>query len=299
MIEPQRAATGITLTFGSLEAPLTVYADRTRVKQVLINLLSNAVKYNLPMGTVAVTCEVLPEDRVRVCIQDSGEGLSAQKVGQLFQPFNRLGQENGGKEGTGIGLVVSKRLVEFMGGAIGVTSEVGQGSRFWIDLDLVPAAMQGLPAPEPRPQAAEVRRRGEGVYTVLYVEDNLANLQLVEQILARRPEMTLLSARDGPRGIALARTLQPDVILLDINLPGMNGFQVMAQLGRDPLTASIPVLAISANAMPHDLKRGMDAGFLGYLTKPINVEEFMDSLERALEGSSPGTGVLARPGAVA
>ena len=216
-------------------------------------------------------------------MQDTGEGLSSEKLAQLFQPFNRLGQEASAEEGTGIGLVVSKRLVELMGGEIGVESTVGVGSVFWIELNAVAEPQPAFGAAELLAPIQASVQHGAALRTLLYVEDNRANMQLVEQIIARRPDMRLLSAGDGARGIALARTHQPEVILMDINLPGMSGIQALKILREDPLTAHIPVLAISANAMPHDIKKGLEAGFFRYLAKPIKVNEFMDALNVALE----------------
>jgi CheY-like chemotaxis protein len=216
-------------------------------------------------------------------VRDTGEGLSPEKLAQLFQPFNRLGQEASAEEGTGIGLVVSKRLVELMGGEIGVESTVGVGSVFWIELNLAAEPQPVVGAAEPLAPIQVRVQHGAALRTLLYVEDNPANLKLVEQIIARRPDLRLLSAEDGARGIALARAHQPEVILMDINLPGMSGIQALKILREDPVTAHIPVLAISANAMPHDIKKGLNAGFFHYLTKPIKVNEFMDALNVALE----------------
>ena len=283
MIEPQAQKSGIRLRFPKIEVATFVSADRTRVKQVLINLLSNAIKYNRERGSVEVTWCVLNAKRLRVSVKDSGEGLSAEKLTQLFQPFNRLGQEAGSEEGTGIGLVVSKRLVELMGGTIGAVSTVGMGSVFWIELNLAAApqlaADTGVPlAPLPTRAAQGAARR-----TLLYVEDNRANMQLVEQLIGRRPDMRLLGAGDGTRGIALARIHRPEVILMDINLPGISGIQALHILREDPATAHIPVIAISANAMPRDIEKGQAAGFFRYLTKPINVSDFMKTLDEAME----------------
>ena len=277
---------GIRMSFPRFEAPSFVSADRTRVKQVLINLLSNAIKYNRPQGTVEVTCGASSADRVRISVQDSGEGLAPEQLARLFQPFNRLGQEANSAEGTGIGLVVSKRLVELMGGEIGVASTVGVGSMFWFELNLATAPEQLSDRDEPpRPPPPDALRRA-GPRTLLYVEDNRANAQLVEQLIARRSDLRLLSAENGRQGIAVARTHRPDAILMDIHLPGLSGIEVLEILRDDPLTAQIPVIAISANAMPHDIKKGLEAGFLRYLTKPINVDEFMAAVDLALERSS-------------
>ncbi len=203
---------------------------------------------------------------------------------QLFQPFNRLGQEANVEEGTGIGLVVCKRLVELMGGVIGVESTVGTGSVFWIELKLTAEPSPAASAAEPA--AARTRlQAGAQPRTVLYVEDNPANLMLVEDLIARRPDISLLTARDGNRGIEIARASLPDLILMDINLPGISGITALRILAEDPATTHIPVIALSANAMPHDIHKGLEAGFFRYLTKPIKVGEFMDTLDVALEFS--------------
>lgn len=283
MIGPQAQKNGISMSFPRFITPYFVKADRTRVKQILINLLSNAIKYNRAQGTVEVTCHLNTAKRLRLSVRDTGEGLPPEKLAQLFQPFNRLGQEASAEEGTGIGLVVSKRLVELMGGEIGVESTVGVGSVFWIELNVAAEPQAGAGSDERLAPIQAHAVRGTALRTLLYVEDNRANMQLVEQLIARRPDISLLSAADGTRGIALARTHQPEVILMDINLPGISGIQALKILRADPATAHIPVLAISANAMPHDIKKGLAAGFFRYLTKPIKVNEFMEALDKALE----------------
>jgi PAS domain S-box-containing protein len=282
MIEPIAQKSGVALTFPSFEQAPFVKADRTRVKQVLINLLSNAIKYNRPCGSVEVVCVVnCAQQRTRISVHDTGEGLPPDKLAQLFQPFNRLGQEAGSEVGTGIGLVVSKRLVELMGGEIGAESTTGLGSVFWIELDsareprLIPAAT------ELKADRAMCAPEGSPRNTLLCVEDNPANLMLVEKLLERRPDIRLLVARDGLRGIETARSARPDVILMDINLPGISGLMALGILAEDPQTAIIPVIALSANAMPADIERGLAAGFFRYLTKPIKVDEFMQTLDGA------------------
>jgi len=280
MIEPQAQKRGIRMAFPRFETSYYVKADRTRLKQVLINLLSNAVKYNTVDGSIVVDYTVGTPGRIRICVKDTGEGLSPDKLAQLFQPFNRLGKESGIEEGTGIGLMVSKQLVELMKGGISVESTVGVGSSFWIELNLTGEPQSAAVAPKviadaPAP-AAQMR-------TLLYVEDNPANLMLVEDLVARRPDMRLLSAADGNRGVEIARAARPDVILMDINLPGISGIQALKLLRADPATARIPVVALSANAIPRDIEKGLAAGFFRYLTKPIKVDEFMDTVDLALK----------------
>ena len=292
MIEPQGQKRGIKLTFPHFDVPCFILADRTRLKQVLINLLSNAIKYNRPGGTVVVDCSTSAMERTRISVRDTGFGLPPEKLTQLFQPFNRLGQERGAEEGTGIGLVMSKRVVELMGGVIGVESAVGSGSVFWFELRSTAAPELAADVAAPLGVAQAQAQPGAPRCTLLYVEDNPANLKLVERLVARRPEMRLLSAVNGTLGIDLARDQQPDMILMDINLPGISGIQALKILRDDPLTAHIPVLALSANAMPGDIKRGLEAGFFRYLTKPIKVDEFMDALDVALEFAANKSGKL-------
>jgi signal transduction histidine kinase/ActR/RegA family two-component response regulator len=290
MIEPQAAKRGIHVTFPELGMPFLVTADRTRIKQVLLNLLSNAIKYNREGGTVSVECRMALSGRVRISVTDTGEGLTASNLRNLFQPFNRLGQEAHVGEGTGIGLVVSKRLVELMGGVIGVESTMGVGSVFWVELHVTTAhqrraieASSALIVPVPHPEGVPLR-------TLLYVEDNPDNLMLVEDLLARRLDICLMTAADGMGGVAAARASLPDVILMDINLPGISGVEALRILKKDPTTADIPIIALSANAGPRDIARGLEAGFFRYLTKPIKVTEFLSTLDVAFESRTPAPG---------
>lgn len=283
MIEPLAQKHGISVTFKPFATDCYIEADRTRVKQVLINLLSNGIKYNKVGGTVVVENSQAQPGSIRVSVRDSGAGLTAAQLALLFQPFNRLGQEASDEQGTGIGLVVSKRLVELMGGVIGVESSVGEGSIFWIEFRLTTEPFASAGSTETATVSLEQLHDGEPVHTLLYVEDNPANMLLVENIIERRPDIRLLTARDGKSGIELARTALPDVILMDINLPGISGIDAMKILAIDKTTAHIPVVALSANAMLRDIENGLKAGFFRYLTKPIKINEFMYTLDLALK----------------
>jgi len=282
MVEPQAQQRGIGLIFTRLEMPRYVKADRTRLKQVMINLLFNAIKYNQPGGHVTVECTLSPPQTIRISVRDTGAGLTPAQLAQLFQPFNRLGRESGAEEGTGIGLVVTQRLVHLMNGKIGVDSTPEVGSVFWVELTLTDApqlvvqdeALATLPRTD-APLATPLQ-------TLLYVEDNPANLELVEQIIARRSDLRMLGAADASLGIEFARVYLPAVILMDINLPGISGIEAMKILRAEPTTAHIPIIALSANAAPHDILRGTEAGFFNYITKPIRVDQLMDALDAAL-----------------
>ena len=289
MIQTMAQEHDIRLEFPVAE-PYLIYSDRLRLKQVLINLLSNAVKYNRPGGKITVDCVMQSAKRLRIQVTDTGAGLTQDQLQQLFQAFNRLGQETKAEQGTGIGLFVSKRLLELMGGAIGVESVIGSGSVFWIELDL--AATPGNSAiPNISAIANEMsaqiqtetpEQAAAQTHSLLYVEDNPGNRLLVEAIIARRPHIRLLSAPNGKKGIEMAQKFQPGLILMDIDLPDISGIDAMKALAADPLTARIPVVALSANAMSHDIEKGLKAGFLRYLTKPINISAFMEMLDTEL-----------------
>ena len=217
-------------------------------------------------------------------MRDTGAGLTPAQLAQLFQPFNRLGQESGGEEGTGIGLVVTQRLVHLMNGKIGVDSTPEVGSVFWVEMALADAPQlvvqeQALALATPIRTDAPL---ATPLQTLLYVEDNPANLELVEQIIARRSDLRMLGAADASLGIEFARVYLPAVILMDINLPGISGIEAMKILRAEPSTAHIPIIALSANAAPHDILRGTEAGFFNYITKPIRVDQLMSALDAAL-----------------
>ncbi|MDD2882338.1 MAG: PAS domain S-box protein [Rhodoferax sp.] len=282
LIEPLAQKRDISTRFQHLELPYFVNVDRTRFKQVLLNLLSNAIKYNTLGGVVTVECALNPSNFVRISVRDTGMGMIPEQLSQLFQPFNRLGKEASAETGTGIGLVVTKRLVELMNGIVGAESTVGAGSVFWIELPLA-TKLQHVPVEAEHP--AQIRPHGLVDMlqrTLLYVEDNPSNVELIEQLVARRPGVRMISAADGNLGIEYARAFLPNVILMDINLPGISGLDAMKILRADPMTVNIPIIAISANAMPTDIEHALAAGCFKYLTKPIKINEFMAVLDLAL-----------------
>ena len=283
MSEPQAKIHDINVIFNRSTTKDFLHVDRTRLKQVIINLLSNAIKYNRKGGSVILEHSQSSDDMVRFSVRDTGEGLSAEQLGQLFQPFNRLGQEANNQQGTGIGLVVSKRLVESMGGIIGVQSTVGVGSVFWFELQRTDEPVSKLASTAVMVTQPRQHEDPEHLQTLLYVEDNPANLMLVENIISRRPNLRFLSAADAIQGIEMAHTHQPDIILMDINLPGISGLVALKILRESPITASIPVVALSANAIPRDIKKGLDAGFFHYLIKPLRINEFLKTVDIALE----------------
>jgi len=284
MMEPQAQKYGIQLNFPKFDSPLIVRADRIKLKQALINLLSNAIKYNRRQGTVEVICGAGTSGCIRISIHDTGMGLTPDKQAQLFQPFNRLGQEKGAVEGTGIGLATTKQLVELMGGAIGVESSVGVGSVFWFELvsDSVPhRAASEYNAQKLTPKIYA----GMPLHTtLLHIEDNAANSLLVKSLIEEhRPDMRLLLADNGKLGIELARTHLPEVILMDIDLPDINGIEAMELLLNDPLTANIPIVALSAGAMPNNIFKGMEAGLFRYICKPFALDVLIGAIDESLE----------------
>ena len=264
------------------ETAVCVRADYTRTKQVLLNLISNAIKYNRRGGTVTLRDRLNGSGRLRVEVVDTGVGIPPEKRGELFLPFTRLSAEASGVEGTGIGLTITKQLVERMGGRIGFKSTVGAGSAFWFELSASGAGA----APRAPPAVIEAQRppaKVQGSRTVLYIEDNPANLRLMESIAKRIRGITLLTAKEAERGIALAREHVPAVIVMDINLPGLDGFEALKRLRKSRKTRAIPVVALSASAYPKDIERGLQAGFRHYLVKPINVNEVVAVLCEALD----------------
>lgn len=257
-----------------------VLGDRARIKQCLLNLLSNAVKYNKVGGHVDITSDLTQDGHIRLSVTDTGKGISNDMIDQLFVPFNRLGLKSTESEGTGIGLVITKRLIEMMGGEIGVETGTGGGSTFWIQLlatdhrsSNTVDGLDSFHAVKP-----EVQRQ----HSLLYIEDNSSNVKLVEKLIGKRNDITMCAAYLPHEGLDMADRILPDIILLDINLPGMDGYEVLKMLKNNAKTRHIPVIALSANAMPSDVKTGIDAGFNYYLTKPVNVRQFFSTLDTVI-----------------
>jgi PAS domain S-box-containing protein len=260
---------------------LFVMADRQRLKEVLLNLLSNAVKYNLVEGHISFVCEQVPGDRLRFSVTDTGYGIAPEMLPRIFTPFERLGVEREGIEGTGLGLALSKGLVNSMGGTIGVESTLGVGSTFFIELPLTEGPLERVKRESGSRGLAETPASTKK-NTVLYVEDNLSNLNLIEHILEFRPETRLITAMRGGMGLELAREHQPDLILLDLNMPDIPGHEVLQRLKAEARTREIPVVIISADAMPGQIDRLRKAGAHDYLTKPLDVKRFIDLLDGVL-----------------
>jgi PAS domain S-box-containing protein len=273
IIEPLSAKRGIAI---AIDCPpgMAVRADRTRLKQVLLNLLSNAIKYNREGGQVAI--RTLPEgtDGIRISVTDHGLGLTEEQRARVFEPFTRFHGDE--VEGSGIGLTITERLVQLMGGYLEVESTPGEGSCFSVVLPRGTDVGYASPAPSPPPKATVVPHGG---YSLLYIEDNPANLILVQKIVAQWPGIALHTATDGKQGLEMARALRPDLILLDINLPGIDGYEVKRLLESHAGTRAIPVIALSANAMPRDMDKGQEAGFAGYLAKPIRIDVLREAID--------------------
>ena len=282
LIRPLADQRGIQLVVdGSGGCDCFVFADRQRVKQVLLNLLSNAVKYNRPRGTVVVSCEQPDATRVRISVADTGMGIPAERFPMLFTPFERLGAEHTVEEGTGIGLALSKNLAEAMGGTLEAASTLGHGSTFTVELPRVEGPVERYErlngGAEPAAEPAARRR------VVLHIEDNLSNLTLIERVLSQRAGVEVVAAMYGRLGLELAREHHPVLVLLDLHLPDLSGEEVLQRLRDDPATASIPVVIVSADATPGHVRRLLSAGASAYLTKPIDVRELLRLVDEAVE----------------
>ncbi|MEJ2576802.1 MAG: ATP-binding protein [Gammaproteobacteria bacterium] len=290
LVMPLAESRGISIVDAVDEPQTLVRSDPKRLKQVLLNLLSNAIKYNRPDGRVTLETTPLSDGRYcRIVVADTGKGLTEDELVTIFKPFTRVGPHTEEIEGTGIGLTITQKLLHLMGGDIGVESTLGEGSRFWVDIPLARPNAAGLPhqlTGEAEPEVVPIGS-ADGTFTVLYVEDNAANVTLLRQLIRRqRPNIRLLSAPDGERGLDAAREHRPELILLDIGLPDMSGYEVLAALRAAPETADTPVIAVSANAMPEDVDQGLMAGFLRYLTKPIDVGELLGTVDRVLRSAA-------------
>ncbi|MEN0036208.1 MAG: PAS domain-containing protein [Cellvibrio sp.] len=285
LVQPQADAKGIRLSSSLAEFSNTyVIADHVRFKQALLNLLSNAVKYNHVGGEVEVKLVAQPGQLLRISVRDTGRGIPLQRQGEVFQPFNRLSAENTSIEGSGVGLVITKQLVEMMHGRLDFTSTEGIGTTFWIDFPMATewntdSIARHTSNKDYTPAVLNVQRNCK----VLYVEDNPTNIRLLQQIFARYPQLDLEIAEEAFLGIYKARSLRPDLIILDINLPGMDGYDVLGVLKNDPDTREIPVVGLSANAMPYDVERGRKAGFFDYLTKPVDIHRLIDVFNKLLK----------------
>jgi signal transduction histidine kinase/ActR/RegA family two-component response regulator len=256
-----------------------IQADFQRLKQVLINLVGNAIKYNKEGGTVTLSCKNIATDRLRICVSDTGLGIPSDKLSLLFKPFERVGVKQGVVEGTGLGLALSKHLVELMGGVIGVESKVNKGSTFWFDLPLTKSPGVLAQTEKMKLQSTPI---SDMTRTLLYIEDNFANFELVKQVLSEQPQIELLWAMQGGIGLHLAEQRHPDLILLDLHLPDMHGADVLDHLQKGDKTRDIPVIVLSADATSGQIDRLMQAGARIYLTKPLDVQGLLIVIEKLL-----------------
>lgn len=272
-----------TKTCQMCAAPCAIMVDQSRFSQVLLNLLSNAVKYNRDGGEVTLTCSLQDNGRMRFTVSDTGLGIALSVQAGLFEPFNRLGAERGEIEGTGIGLTITKTLTEMMGGTIGFSTLEGHGSQFWVEFPIAkdqPDMSETVTLAGQDMAAIELRNTTHR--TVLYVEDNPSNLQLMEMIFEDLDNVRLIPAHTAELGLEIAEHEQPDLILMDINLPGMSGIEALKQLRSNPETHEIPVIAVSANAMKRDISHALNAGFKDYICKPFQVSEILFAINAIL-----------------
>lgn len=288
LVQPQADAKGVKL-YASLQdlASTYVVADNVRLKQALINLLSNSIKYNSMGGEVELSLDYLPDvGRMRILVRDNGHGIASNRQSEVFQPFNRLNAEYSSIEGSGVGLVITKQLVEMMKGSLDFVSCEGEGTEFWIDLPLCSEWNQDLITNNKQltgnNQEVLVELLIKQKRKILYIEDNPSNIRLLQQLFARYPQLELDVAEEAFLGIYKARSQLPDLIILDINLPGMDGYETLSVLKRDAATNKIPVVGLSANAMPYDVERGRNSGFYEYLTKPLEINRLIDVLNELL-----------------
>jgi PAS domain S-box-containing protein len=280
-LEPMAAREHIRLADHAPEALPLVAADRTRLAQILMNFVSNAIKYNRPTGAVTFRVSTPDTDRLRVTVADTGMGIPPDKQTKLFQPFQRAGQEAGPIEGTGIGLVIARRLARLMGGDVGFRSVLGQGSEFWVDMPLHASGARSSVPPAAREESSG-QVPSEGRRRVLYIEDNPANVAFMVDLVSTVEDVELITAPTAEMGLELAHERRPDVIILDITLPGMSGVDALRALRALAATRDIPVIALTAAATEIDKRRGREAGFDRYLTKPVKVDDFVAALNALL-----------------
>jgi CheY-like chemotaxis protein len=278
MMRPIAVASGIQMCDAvTLDSNQYVKADRRRLHQVLLNLLSNGIKYNVPAGKVEVFCENVASGRVRINISDTGIGIPREFQNRVFAPFDRLHADQTDVQGTGLGLALSRKLIELMGGRIGVESEPGSGSTFWIDLPLTKAPSKRIESEGPPPQAVP---QSWSVTTILCVDDNTANQHLMEHLFEFRPQTHLLFAMQGSLALELAIQHTPDLIFLDLHLPDFGGDVVLQRLRTHPGTKNIPVVMLSADATPGQIQRLIDLGATDYVTKPFDIPMLLAVVER-------------------
>jgi signal transduction histidine kinase/ActR/RegA family two-component response regulator len=296
LVRPLADERGVHLLGGELGAcDQHVFADRQRIKQILLNLLGNGIKYNRDGGTVSISCSQPTPGRLRIQVTDTGPGIPKEQFELLFTPFERLGAEQSTIEGTGIGLALSRRLAEVMGGTLDVESTVGRGSTFYVEFPIVEAPLQRVERLDELGATPIVTTNDTERPSVLHIEDNLSNIKLIERVLAQRPGMNLIPAMQGRLGLELARQHRPVLILLDLNLADIAGEEVLHMLRDDPMTAGIPVAIVSADAMPRQVQRMLAAGATAYLTKPIDVRELLDLVDKALALYARRTDAISRP----
>ena len=264
-----------------IPSALYVQADRIRLKQVLLNLISNGIKYNSDKGDISVYTEAINKN-IRIFVSDTGPGIPEERLTELYQPFNRLDANTTDIEGTGIGLSITQKLIKIMNGDIGVDSQVGQGTVFWIELPVTKAPLEHIDDLDNEAEALIVDENIKQ-HLVLCIDDNPANLKLIIQILSKIKNVKVMTALEPQLGLDMARLHVPDLILLDINMPHMDGYEVLRQLLMDNRAKHIPVVAVTANAMPIDIKRGLAAGFDDYMTKPLNLEQTIAMVKKYIE----------------
>jgi CheY-like chemotaxis protein/anti-sigma regulatory factor (Ser/Thr protein kinase) len=288
LVTPQANEFGVTI-FSQSRYDFQVLGDQQRLKQVMLNLLSNAIKYNRPNGSVTIDCTPKPRSKVRLSVRDTGPGINPDLLERLFTPFDRLDAETSGIEGTGLGLALSKGLIDAIGGTIGVESEVGNGSTFWIEL---PNVKSPKSSNSRTPPTLALKAANPAVSTVLYIEDDVANVQLVERLLMQRPNINLITSLLGGMGVDLAQQYRPDLILLDVHLTDVHGFEVLERLQGDSRTIDIPVVVLSADATTWQRRRFRNAGVYEYLSKPLNLQQLLDVIDQHL-GAGAASQVIA------